>query len=430
MFLARRTAVVLALGALLGLLWPRPATILLVVAATALAVGADVALAASPRRLRVARSLPGAIMLGETAIATLTVTNTGPRTAMAEVRDAWAPSAGATGERSRMTIPAGQRRKTRTALTPTRRGDRQADLVTVRLLGPLGLAGRQASLLAPARLRVLPPFSSRRHLPSRLARLRELDGRSAVMVRGAGTEFDSLRQYVVGDDVRSIDWRSTARRGEVVVRTWRPERDRRVLIILDTGRRAAARLGDMPRLDAQMEAALLLAALASRAGDRVDVLALDNTVRAQVRGASGAALMSSLADAFAPLEASLLEMDWSLLASTVAQQLSQRSLVVVLTGIDGAGADAGMLRATTALAKDHALVIASAIDPGLGELRAERGDTASVYSAAAAESDLVEQHAVRVRLARAGAEVVQADPAGLAPALADTYLALKAWGRL
>lgn len=186
----------------------------------------------------------------------------------------------------------------------------------------------------------------------------------------------------------------------------------------------------MPRLDAQMEAALLLAALASRAGDRVDVLALDNTVRAQVRGASGAALMSSLADAFAPLEASLLEMDWSLLASTVAQQLSQRSLVVVLTGIDGAGADAGMLRATTALAKDHALVIASAIDPGLGELRAERGDTASVYSAAAAESDLVEQHAVRARLARAGAEVVQADPAGLAPALADTYLALKAWGRL
>ena len=277
---------------------------------------------------------------------------------------------------------------------------------------------------------MLPPFSSRRHLPSRLARLRELDGRSAVMVRGAGTEFDSLRQYVVGDDVRSIDWRSTARRGEVVVRTWRPERDRRVLIILDTGRRAAARLGDMPRLDAQMEAALLLAALASRAGDRVDVLALDNTVRAQVRGASGATLMSSLADAFAPLEASLLEMDWSLLASTVAQQLSQRSLVVVLTGIDGAGADAGMLRATTALAKDHALVIASAIDPGLGELRAERGDTASVYSAAAAESDLVEQHAVRVRLARAGAEVVQADPAGLAPALADTYLALKAWGRL
>ncbi|SHI29596.1 Uncharacterized conserved protein, DUF58 family, contains vWF domain [Actinomyces denticolens] len=429
MFLARRTAVVLALGAILGLLWPRPATIVVVLAATALAVGADVLLAASPRDLRVQRSLAGAIMLGETATATLTVTNTGSRTAVARVRDAWAPSAGATGERSRMTIPAGQRRRTRTALTPTRRGDRRADLVTVRLLGPLGLAGRQASLLAPARLRVLPPFASRRHLPSKLARLRELDGRSAVMVRGAGTEFDSLRQYVAGDDVRSIDWRSTARRGEVVVRTWRPERDRRILIILDTGRRAAARLGDMPRLDAQMEAALLLAALASRAGDRVDALAVDNAVRAQVRGAHGAALMSSLADALAPLDASLVETDWSLLASTVRQLLSHRSLVVILTGIDGA-ADADMLRATAALARDHALLIASATDPGLAELRAERGDTASVYTAAAAEKDLVEQHAVRARLARAGADVVQADPGGLASALADAYLALKASGRL
>ena len=73
-----------------------------------------------------------------------------------------------------------------------------------------------------------------KHLPSRLNLLREMDGRSAVMVRGAGTEFDSLRQYVPGDDVRSIDWRSTARRGEVVVRTWRPERDRHVLIIIDS----------------------------------------------------------------------------------------------------------------------------------------------------------------------------------------------------
>ncbi|ARD42218.1 DUF58 domain-containing protein [Actinomyces gaoshouyii] len=430
MFLARRTAVVLALGALPGLIWPRPATIAVVLAATVIAVGADALLAASPRDLRVRRSLDGAIMLGETATATLTVTNTGSRTAVAEVRDAWAPSAGAAGERSRMTIPAGQRRRTRTALTPTRRGDRRADLVTVRLLGPLGLAGRQASLVAPARLRVLPPFASRRHLPSKLSRLRELDGRSAVMVRGAGTEFDSLRQYVVGDDVRSIDWRSTARRGEVVVRTWRPERDRRVLIVLDTGRRAAARLGDAPRLDAQMEAALLLAALASRAGDRVDALAVDSAVRAQVRGASGASLMSSLADAFAPLEACLVETDWSLMTSAVRRLLPQRSLVVILTGIDGSATDADMLHATSALAKDHLLIIASALDPGLAELRAERGDPVSVYTAAAAESDLVEQHAVRAHLARSGAEVVQADPAGLAPALADAYLALKASGRL
>ena len=174
--------------------------------------------------------------------------------------------------------------------------------MTVRVTGPLGIAGRQASLDVPASVRVLPAFRSRRHLHSRLARLREMDGRSAVMVRGEGTEFDSLREYVVGDDVRSIDWRSTARRGEVLVRTWRPERDRRVLIIIDSGRLSAARLGDAPRLDAQIEATLLLAALASRAGDRVDVLAMDDAVRAQVRGSAGPVLMTELAEHLTDVE--------------------------------------------------------------------------------------------------------------------------------
>ena len=127
----------------------------------------------------------------------------------------------------------------------------------------------------PGAVRSLPPFESRKHLPSRLARLRELDGRSAVRMRGAGTEFDSLREYVRGDDVRSIDWRASARNRTVVVRTWQPERDRRVVIVLDTSRVSAARIGDVPRLDSAMDAALLLAALAARAGDRIDFLAGD-----------------------------------------------------------------------------------------------------------------------------------------------------------
>ena len=327
-------------------------------------------------------------------------------------------------------VAAGERRRTRTVLTPTRRGDRHADLVTIRVRGPLGLAGRQVSLRVPARVRVLPAFASRRHLPSRLARLREMDGRSAVNVRGAGTEFDSLREYVVGDDVRSIDWRSTARRGEVLVRTWRPERDRRVLIIIDSGRLSAARLGDAPRLDAQIEATLLLAALASRAGDRVDVLALDDAVRAQVRGTSGPVLMSALADHLATVEPRLTELDWTMLASRVRTVLSQRALVVVISALDGSGGDAAMIRTLTTLARDHTVVLASALDPELEELRAARDDTDSVYVAASAEKDLVELEAVRRRLRRGGVEIVEAPDQGLAPALADCYLSLKAAGRL
>ena len=277
---------------------------------------------------------------------------------------------------------------------------------------------------------MLPAFRSRHHLHSRLARLREMDGRSAVMVRGEGTEFDSLREYVVGDDVRSIDWRSTARRGEVLVRTWRPERDRRVLIVIDSGRLSAARLGDAPRLDAQIEATLLLAALASRAGDRVDVLALDDAVRAQVRGSSGPVLMTELAEHLTDVEPHLTELDWTLLASRVRTVLSQRALVVVISALDGSGGDAAMIRTLTTLARDHTVVLASALDPELEELRAARDNTDSVYVAASAEKDLVELDAVRRRLRRGGVEVVEAPDQSLAPALADCYLDLKAAGRL
>src|SRR5699024_3187038 len=113
---------------------------------------------------------------------------------------------------------------------------------------------------------------------------------------GEGTEFDSLRDYVDGDDVRSLDWRASARRQELVVRTWRPERDRRVLIVLDTSRLAAARLQEETRLDAGIETALLMAALANHAGDQVDVIAADRQIRARVSESRGAATMAAFAD--------------------------------------------------------------------------------------------------------------------------------------
>ena len=159
----------------------------------------------------------------------------------------------------------------------------------------------------------MPPFTSRKHLPSRLALLRQLDGRSAVRVRGQGTEFDSLREYVAGDDVRSIDWRATARRRAVVVRTWQPERDRRVVLVLDTSRTSAGRVGDVPRLDAAMDAALLLAALAARAGDRVDLLAGDRRVRARVRREPAHAAARRPGRRDGRLEPALVEADWSVL---------------------------------------------------------------------------------------------------------------------
>jgi uncharacterized protein (DUF58 family) len=430
MALTWRAVALAALGLVPVALLPATATVLLWALLVLLACAVDLALAASPREVALARSVPRSVRLTEATRSTLVVTNRTNRRLRATVRDAWQPSAGATRNRHEVDVPAGEARRVVTGLRPTRRGDRLADLVTVRSYGPLRLAARQASIAVPGRLRVLPEFASRRHLPSRLARLRELDGRTAVQIRGSGTEFDSLREYVIGDDVRSIDWRATARRSEVVVRTWRPERDRRALVVLDTSRTSAARIGDLPRIDASMEAALLLSALASRAGDRVDLVAYDRTIRTQVAGAHGPRLLPALADALAPLDPVLVEADWPGVVATVRGRLSQRALVVLLTSLEPAAVESGLLPVVGPLARDHTVVLASVADPEVADLRLRRARSQDVYDAAAAERTELERAAVSVRLRQRGVEVVDALPDDLAPRLADTYLALKAAGRL
>ncbi len=424
----------LALLALVGVvpvaLLPSLLTVLGVALLLGVAVGVDVLRAAPVAGLQLSRSGATAVRLGDSAQVRLLVRNPSGRPLRAVLRDAWVPSAGADPAVQRLEVPAGQQRVLTTTLRPTRRGDRRPDRVTVRALGPLGVAGRQGRHEVPWQVRVQPPFTSRRFLPERLSRLRTLDGQTAARTRGQGTEFDSLRDWVEGDDVRSIDWRATARRRDVVVRTWRPERDRAVLLVLDTGRTSAGRVGDVPRLDVALDAALLLAALASRAGDRVDLLALDRAVRGAVSGAGRTELLSRLVDVLAGLEPALVESDARLLVGEVLRRTRRRSLVVLFTTLDTAALEEGLLPVLGALTARHTVVLAAVGDPRLEQMRAGREDAEQVYDAAAAERVAAERRRTTARLRRAGVEVVDAPPASFAPAVADTYLALKAAGRL
>ncbi|MFG3045472.1 DUF58 domain-containing protein [Streptomyces sp. NPDC048241] len=434
--LTGRTALIAALGSLpVGLLEPGWTGILAVNGSLALACACDFALAAPVRRLVLTRSGDTSTRLGESADITLTVTNPSRRPLRARLRDAWPPSSWEPGteverSRHRLDIPPGERRRTTTRLTPTRRGDHQADRITIRSYGPLGLFSRQGTHQAPWTLRVLPPFTSRKHLPSKLARLRELDGRTSVLTRGEGTEFDSLREYVPGDDTRSIDWRATARQSAVAVRTWRPERDRRILLVLDTGRTSAGRVDDVPRLDAAMDAALLLAVLASRAGDRVDLLAYDRQVRARVQGKSAGQFLPSLVNALTTLEPELVETDARGLTAAALRTAPRRSLIVLLTSLDAAPVEEGLLPMLPQLTQRHTVLVASVADPHIARMAQGRGDIDAVYGAAAAAQAQHERQHTAEQLRRHGVTVVDATPEELAPALADAYLALKAAGRL
>ncbi|TXK36131.1 DUF58 domain-containing protein [Nonomuraea sp. C10] len=458
MALTGRAGLVAALGIVVVLFAPQPgpalAGVCLLLAAGILV---DLVFAGAVRPLRFHRSGERLVRLGQRATVELTVENPGSRRVRGVLRDAWPPSAGAAPRELALDVPAGERRKLVVTLTPTRRGDRESVAVTVRSRGPLGLAARQGNHHSPWSVRVLPPFLSRKHLPSRLARLRELEGQHPALVRGQGTEFDSLREYVIGDDVRSIDWRATARRHDVVVRTWRPERDRRVLIVLDTGRTSAGRVGaapiplagavadgqggllvrpaprpepGWPRLDWSMDAALLLAALAARAGDRVDFLAYDRSVRAWLSGASRTELLSSLVNVMAPIEAELVEADAQGMVAAILSRAKRRCLVVLLTDLNGAAMDEGLMPVLPQLSSRHLVLVAGVSDPRVAAMAAGRGTAEEVYDAAAAEHARLERRRITARLRRHGVEVVDAPPDDIAPALADHYLALKAAGRL
>jgi uncharacterized protein (DUF58 family) len=338
--------------------------------ALALGLGAiDISLAASPRRVALARELPGRLRLGETATSELEVRNLGSRRLRAVVRDGWTPSAGVHGRnRAAVDVPPGESRRTSLHLTPTRRGDRRTEAVTV----------------------------------------------------------------------RSIDWRATARRADpesrgttrLMVRTWRPERDRRIVIVADTSRTAAARVGDEPRLDTAFETALLLAALASHAGDRVDFLAWDRRLRGRVHGASGPDLLARMVDVMAGIEAELIEADWAGLPAQVRGVTSRRALVVLVTAADSPGTARGLLSILPQLATRHRVLVASVADPELAAAVGRRDDLGEVYAAAAAERSRLDAGRVAAAIRHLGASTVSATPLELPPAVADRYLELKAAGQL
>ncbi|QWW20302.1 DUF58 domain-containing protein [Schaalia sp. 19OD2882] len=445
MALSWRAALLVALGVVPVIVWPSTALAWGWILLALLVCVMDMALAVPASRLELLREVESTLRADETTPSRITLHNPTNRGLHVVVRDAWQPSMRPSPARHDIRLPAGTTTTVETILAPERRGTRSADYVTLRVWGPLGLAARQSSVTAPLTVSVLPEFRARKLLPSRLARLHELEGTTATVLRGPGTEFDSLREYVRGDDPRDIDWRASARSKELVVRTWRPERDRHVVLVLDTGRSGAMLLGaprgvgkdadvlDLgvaPRLDAGIEAAFLLGALADRAGDQVHMIAMDRQVRARVSGVRGAGFMRNAAHDLVDVAPSLEPVDWAAVVAEVNRTVRHTSLVVLFTEVPPVGSDPDLLDAISQLGSRHRVIVASAQDPDLARLAAARADAAQVHTAASAMSSLAEEELGGTDLSRAGAHVISVDAGLLAARTSDTYIAFKKAGLL
>lgn len=430
MFISFRFLVLAIFGFIPMLLWPGYGTVFALLAILAVALGIDVLLTPSPRKVSIRRSENKQVRLEEDLEVWVQVSNHSQRAMRGTVRDGWQPSAHDPGPLHRLDLKAGATQRFATTLTPSRRGTVRTRKLTVRTHGPLRLGGRQRTHTSTGGVTVVPPFRSRRHLPSRINQLREIEGRSAVQMPGAGHEFDSLREYVRGDDVRTIDWRASARSDELIVRTYRPERDRRVVVVLDSSRASAVRVGDETRFDAGIDGALFISALAHAGGDRVDLVALDQKVRAHSSSEEKGQLLYRISTALSKVFPRLLAADWSVLPPELSKITRQRAFIVLVTPLDSAAIEEGLIPILPVLTKHHVVLVAAVSDPELDEMAQDRGTSDDAFVATSAEAQKLRNRNMVQLLNRYGADVIEAQPDTLPLAIGDMYLQLKAAGRL
>jgi uncharacterized protein (DUF58 family) len=309
-------------------------------------------------------------------------------------------------------------------LVPRRRGRRAATALWLRWTGPLGLVERRKRVALDVHVAVTPDVR-----PVRAAALRFLSGREFASgahlerTSGGGSEFDSLREYAQGLDPRAIDWKATARHRRLLCRQFRAERDRRVVVALDTGRLMREPLGDLPRLDHAIHAGLLLSYVALRTGDRVGWFAFDERPQAFVEPEGGVGAFARLRAAATGLDYSTAETNFSLALSELALRLRRRSLVVVLTDFADAVTAELMVENLARLRRRHVVVFAALRDPSLDAVAGtEPRSSIDLHRAVVAADLLRDREVVLKRLRRLGVLTVDARPDEVSTTLLNRYL--------
>jgi uncharacterized protein (DUF58 family) len=426
------TGRLLALLAAAALLFPlNPAAALGVDALILLLFALDAVMVPGEEGLRVVRSAPGRVSLGADAEVRITLENESKRPLRVQVTDDLPPILVRTGGEVRETVirPAHDARLTY-QVHADRRGDAFWGDLHLRIQGPLGLAWRQRRLVRQDPVRVQPGVAEvrRYRLMAMHNRLREA-GFRAVRQRGEGGSFESLREYVRGDDPRTMDWKASARRGQMIVRQFEVERRQNVMLLIDAGRLMTQQISGRERLDHALTAALLLADVASLHGDLVGLLVFSDRVLQYLPPAKST--LSRLADALGEVHATMAEPNYPAAFTYLSQQLRRRSLLVMFTDIIDAKASAALVAHLGRAAERHLPIAVAIRNP---ELEATASLAAveepDVFRRAAAEELLQARATALTAMQRAGVLVADTRPTDAVPAAVNRYLDVKRRGLL
>jgi len=313
------------------------------------------------------------------------------------------------------------------ALSARRRGRGALLRCWVSLTGPLGLVCRTTVIPLDLAIEAIPEVSRSARDPLRAFEAR--DARVGVKVErydGEGSEFESLREFRVGDDHRTIDWKASARHRALLRRQFRAERDHDVVLAVDSGRLMAERIDGVPKLDVSVAAALRLALVALGTGDRVGLFGFDERPRVVAPPRGGVRSLAGLVKATSALEPREVDTNFTLSLSTLLESLKRRALVVVLTDFSDTISAELMLENLVRLRRRHAVVFAALDDPALQamELAPPYGRSA-LDRAVLAGTIRRERRIVLDRLKRMGVTPIVTPAERLGAAMIDRYLELK-----
>lgn len=348
------------------------------------------------------------------------------------IRDEFPSTHQAEGNESRFSVEPGEMFKFEYILTPPERGDAFFRATFLRLACPLGLVEKQIRLNTEQLVKVYPNLLALREfqLLNQQGRLREAGIRKS-RVRGVGTEFESLREYGLGDDYRKIDWKATARRGKPIVRNYEVERNQAVVICIDCGRHMMAEIDGIRKLDLVLDSVLMLMQSALTAGDNVGLLAYGADVIRFIPPKKGHRQLGILLNAIHDLVAEPIESDPVRAFAYLQSRHKRRSLMINFTSVEDRDRGKEILTSFGPIARSHVSLIGNIADPRFREmLRQIPQETNELFQYASAHYLTEERRQGAQVLTSAGIHVLDSEPQDLAGDLVSFYLDVKAKGKL
>ncbi len=393
----------------------------------------DARLSRLPQGFRVAREFGGRFSVGAETEVRLNLLNNSPRALTIQVKDEYPPQMILHGLReARVEVEAQSSAALIYGLTPPRRGRFEFGQTAIRYLSRFGLAWVQTHTGAPVTVKVYPNIRRARD-----AELKALGARSLVAShrktswRGEGREFESLRDYVRGDELRHVSWTATARRGKLTTRQYQIERDQTILIALDAGRLMTARIETETKLDSAVHATLALMSAAARGGDNSGLVVFGRRIKSYLPPKRGREHMDAALEALHAVEPEMIEPSYARAFEFIAANCKRRALVVVLTDLVDEEGSRELLSSLKLLRPRHLPLVVTIGDRDLkAAVRDEPQSIPDLFTQSVAE-EIMHQREAALRLVESqGGLALDVTAAALAPTLLETYLRVKERGLL